>query len=245
MGRKKKHEHEAHVNHERWLVSYADFITLLFAFFVVMYAISDLNSRKAKQVSQAVKFAMHFAGSGGTNEIGVFGGKSIDKTERRTGGQVGTMDQWIRESSTVYEFLAKDFKDDLAKTEDSSGRMDERGVVMTLPARWLFESGTAQPTEKAEKYLVKVLEAAKKYHKDVTVGGVTARAQYPEKSKFSDSTSLQLARLAVLERIAIEQLQFSPDRIKLSSETSRAKTSGYASPAQVERAAVIELIIMR
>ena len=39
---RRKHEEE-HDNHERWLVSYADFITLLFAFFVVMYALSTVN----------------------------------------------------------------------------------------------------------------------------------------------------------------------------------------------------------
>ena len=43
--RRKKHEEESE-NHDRWLVSYADFITLLFAFFVVMYAISSVNEGK-------------------------------------------------------------------------------------------------------------------------------------------------------------------------------------------------------
>lgn len=52
MGRK-KHQEE-HENHERWLVSYADFITLLFAFFVVMYAISSLNEGKYKVLSQTL-----------------------------------------------------------------------------------------------------------------------------------------------------------------------------------------------
>ncbi|MQU09620.1 flagellar motor protein MotB, partial [Pseudomonas helleri] len=45
---------EEHVNHERWLVSYADFITLLFAFFVVMYSISSINEGKYKVISQAL-----------------------------------------------------------------------------------------------------------------------------------------------------------------------------------------------
>jgi len=45
-------------NHERWLVSYADFITLLFAFFVVMFASSQTDKARAKQVSEAVEKAL-------------------------------------------------------------------------------------------------------------------------------------------------------------------------------------------
>lgn len=52
--RKKEEEHE---NHERWLVSYADFITLLFAFFVVMYAISSINEGKYRVLSDAINSA--------------------------------------------------------------------------------------------------------------------------------------------------------------------------------------------
>ena len=52
MARKKPHEE--HENHERWLVSYADFITLLFAFFVVMYSISSVNEGKYRVLSDAL-----------------------------------------------------------------------------------------------------------------------------------------------------------------------------------------------
>ena len=48
-----------HENHERWLVSYADFITLLFAFFVVMFASSQTDKSQAKQVSEAVEKALN------------------------------------------------------------------------------------------------------------------------------------------------------------------------------------------
>jgi chemotaxis protein MotB len=54
--RKRKHDHE---NHERWLVSYADFITLLFAFFVVMYAISQTDLKKLRQVAESMKKAFN------------------------------------------------------------------------------------------------------------------------------------------------------------------------------------------
>ena len=56
MARKKKPPE--HDNHERWLVSYADFITLLFAFFVVMFATSQTDKGKAQQVSDSVKKAL-------------------------------------------------------------------------------------------------------------------------------------------------------------------------------------------
>lgn len=55
MARKK--EEEEHENHERWLVSYADFITLLFAFFVVMYAISSINEGKYRVLSDSISSA--------------------------------------------------------------------------------------------------------------------------------------------------------------------------------------------
>jgi chemotaxis protein MotB len=57
MGRRTRHEEPE--NHERWLVSYADFITLLFAFFVVMYAISTLNEGKYRSISDALLQAFH------------------------------------------------------------------------------------------------------------------------------------------------------------------------------------------
>lgn len=63
MARKKKQPE--HVNHERWLVSYADFITLLFAFFVVMYAISELDKRKLVQAQESFQFALDTPDKGG------------------------------------------------------------------------------------------------------------------------------------------------------------------------------------
>ena len=55
MARRRRRQHEEeHQNHERWLVSYADFITLLFAFFVVMYAVSSVNEGKYRVLSETL-----------------------------------------------------------------------------------------------------------------------------------------------------------------------------------------------
>jgi chemotaxis protein MotB len=55
---------EEHVSHERWLVSYADFITLLFAFFVVLYASSQVDKRRVGKLAMAIQVAFQ--------ELGVF-----------------------------------------------------------------------------------------------------------------------------------------------------------------------------
>jgi len=64
---RRKHFEETHENHERWLISYADFITLLFAFFVVMYAVSVVNVGKYKVLSDALGDA--FGGRGATARV--------------------------------------------------------------------------------------------------------------------------------------------------------------------------------
>ena len=74
----KRRHHEEHENHERWLVSYADFITLLFAFFVVMYSISRVDNKRMAQVAQSIKFALHFKGTGGIDETPLFQGPPVD-----------------------------------------------------------------------------------------------------------------------------------------------------------------------
>ena len=90
-GRKKKQVHEEHENHERWLVSWADFMTLLFAFFVVMYAVSRVDSKRVSAAQQSVRWAMHMGGEGGVTKLQLFdgppseGGVILDMS----GGQMG------------------------------------------------------------------------------------------------------------------------------------------------------------
>lgn len=69
---------EEHENHERWMVSYADFMTLLFAFFVVMYATSRVDNKRMVDVVKSIKFAMHFKGQGGVDAMPIFDGPATE-----------------------------------------------------------------------------------------------------------------------------------------------------------------------
>src|SRR6476660_3015459 len=86
MARKKKHPE--HVNHERWLVSYADFITLLFAFFVVMFAVSQVDAKKVGRFSESFSRAIGielFSASGRDIISATSGGNLITDPEPTKG----------------------------------------------------------------------------------------------------------------------------------------------------------------
>lgn len=68
----KKGKHEEHVNMEAWVIPYADMVTLLFALFVVLYALGEIQLSKLQDVAKSVAFAFNFEGSGKTKEPGHF-----------------------------------------------------------------------------------------------------------------------------------------------------------------------------
>lgn len=100
----KKHKHEEHENHERWLVSYADFITLLFAFFVVMYAVSRVDNKKLATASKAIQWALHFEGNGGVGQMPIFEGPP---SEGGCAVSVGSSSSAARQQQKVVEQLRK------------------------------------------------------------------------------------------------------------------------------------------
>ena len=63
---RRKRKQEEHVNHERWVISYADFVTLMFALFVAMYAISLKDHTSGERVAESVRNAMATGGLAST-----------------------------------------------------------------------------------------------------------------------------------------------------------------------------------
>jgi len=144
MARKKAPEE--HVNHERWLVSYADFITLLFAFFVIMYALSEVDKNKLKKFSNSVQFAFSHTGTGGT----MTQGKSADTLRPKLVGQAFPLgrrnsDPGPFESlNSIVQFLENSImsyflRSDQAKVEVVDGG---KGIVIRMPAERLFVQGS-------------------------------------------------------------------------------------------------------
>ena len=144
MARKKRHE--AHANHERWLVSYADFITLLFAFFVVMYAVSEVDARKMKKFVGSVQFAFSAEGTGQTQQHGpkrgtppsLIGGYWQDS---RRGSEEGGFDAVVEAQRFLQSSLDRNFDRDSRDVEVVN---EDGTLLVSIPARGLFPTGSAR-----------------------------------------------------------------------------------------------------
>jgi chemotaxis protein MotB len=107
--RKKAHEeHEEHVNHERWLVSYADMLTLLFVLFVVLYSMSDVNMKKFAELASGLAAgfgAQSAAFSGQTSTLDGAGQSAeivkIDPGANPGDGKTGTSNMTEKEKAAV------------------------------------------------------------------------------------------------------------------------------------------------
>jgi chemotaxis protein MotB len=154
MARAKKHAE--HANHERWLVSYADFITLLFAFFVVMFATSQTDKAKAKQVSDSVKEALENGGvTAAVHEI--MGGTVDEKGKgnaqmRGPGGAEKNEKKEVKPRPDEAELLPSlQYLNSQLKDEIKSGkiemRLEQRGLVISLREAAFFPSAgdTVEP----------------------------------------------------------------------------------------------------
>src|SRR5436190_10360483 len=163
MARKKKHPE--HVNHERWLVSYADFITLLFAFFVVMFAASNSDQKKAGQVSKAVQGAFHdlaiFTPTGkmvplyddggvpseakkvvGNTHSGFAEAQVVPAGGKAEAGKTGEALQAVK--GELQQVLREEVKDGTVRISE-----DGRGLTVSLAEAGFFDPGSAVMKVKA------------------------------------------------------------------------------------------------
>src|SRR5579864_915558 len=130
MARRKKVQ--AHTNHERWLISYADFITLLFAFFVVMFASSQADKGRAQQMSDAVKKALE--GQSLSQRFAAILGGTPDNENKRNAmmrGPGGAQKAPVEK---------QDLKTEIASGADEV-RMEARGLVVSFKQAAVFPSG--------------------------------------------------------------------------------------------------------
>lgn len=196
------------INHERWLVSYADFITLLFAFFVVMYSISSVNEGKYKILSDSME--------------GVFSqsDRSIQPIpigDERLKGQ-----SHADASDAVAANTPQDPLESIAAQirEQFSGllgdgqvhvRANEMWLELELSSSLLFPSGDAIPHQDAFDLLEKISSILAPFDNPIQVEGFTddlpiSTAQYPTNWELSAARAASIVRMLVMDGVEPQRL---------------------------------------
>jgi chemotaxis protein MotB len=233
MARRKKNE--LHENHERWLVSYADFITLLFAFFVVMFATSQTDKHKAEQMQESVRKALegnHVPAILAAVLGGTIDNKGQGNAEMKGPGGVQHRVSPRRQEEKTDQKLAellpslKVLRDELKK-EIAEGRiqitMQPRGLVISFTQAALFPSGEDVISPDAYDGLAKVAAAIRRIPNPVRLEGHTDSVPI-HSGRFHSNWDLSAARsIAVLELLS--------DRFGVPQE--RMSIAGYADTAPV------------
>jgi chemotaxis protein MotB len=207
----KKPKAEAPENHERWLVSYADFITLLFAFFVVMFASSQTDKSRAKQMSEAVEKALKEGHSISVPPAvaKILGGTVDDKGQgnammKGPGGAQHTPKESqpddIVELLPSLQRLSKDLEDEI-KAGKIELRMEPRGLVISLRQSAFFPSGTDYLDPGTLPTMQKVAELIGSIPNPIQLEGHTDSIPI-HNARFKSNWELSCARgIAVLETL--------------------------------------------
>ncbi len=229
MARKKKHEE--HVNHERWLVSYADFITLLFAFFVVMFATSQTDKSKAQAVSDSVKKALE--GQSFDSMVKVILGGTVDHTgqgnaqKHGPGGDKAKPDDKKPPPAVVELMPSLDVLTKQLAPEIKSGKIEismvPRGLAISFTQAALFPSGEDEIAPDTYSSIQRVADAMQKIPNPARMEGHTDALPI-HNSRFRSNWELSAARsIALLE--ALTRFGVAKDRLSIA---------GYADTNPVE-----------
>jgi len=227
VSRRKKHA--GHANHERWLVSYADFITLLFAFFVVLYASSQVDKRKVGKLALAIQVAFQ--------EMGVFQTSTtqvpMDVNEPMPFSTVQAVENMERNASVAriashpegtlgggrengdLAQLQAELETTLAaeiKRKEIALRREPDGLVISLREVGFFESGSAQMKSGSQAAFDRIASMLRQRECRLRIEGHTDNVPI-HTAQFSSNWELSTARATEIIRLLIVRDGYSANRL--------------------------------
>lgn len=248
MARKKRHEE--HVNLERWLISYADFITLLFAFFVVMYSISSVNEGKYRVLSDTLVSAFNKSPKTlqpiQVGQDGISGDPSILEPERATGAQSSPMDLFrtpLAQSNLAA--IENDFQEALMPLIEKdliNIKRDENWVEIEINTSLLYASGSADLEDEALPVLQRLAGILQRYPNTIQVEGFTDNLPintylYPSNWELSAARAASVVHLFMNEGV-------EPDRMAAIGYGEYRPVADNATPEGRRKNRRVVLVIM-
>ncbi len=243
------------VNHERWLISYADFITLLFAFFVVLFASAQTDRDRAAQISEAVKQAFeedHMSalmaavlggavdrtGQGSAQMHGP-GGTERDDSAREANRPTGPE---LAELLPSLEILRKELGDEIGGGKIKLN-MTSRGLVISFAQTALFPSGDADVSPDAYDGLSKIAQAILKIPNPVRLEGHTDSRPISTQ-RFHNNWELSAARSIALLEILTNRFGVPRERLSVAGYADTAPVASNNTEAGRQRNRRVDLVIL-
>ncbi|MGD0680615.1 MAG: flagellar motor protein MotB [Terracidiphilus sp.] len=206
-----KERRKGNISRDRWMVSYADFITLLFAFFVVLFAFAKADQKKQVQVTEAIDSAFH--------SMGVFpGANSAAGDDHATLPMNTVMQDNVLSPARVkedLEHLHRELEQSLSSQIAShtvSMKMDRTGLVISLREAGFFSSGSATPRPEALPALRQVAASLSRTPYDLRIEGHTDNIPI-HTAEFDSNWELSSARATHIAHIFIDLKAIPPERI--------------------------------
>ncbi|WP_270941230.1 OmpA/MotB family protein [Romboutsia lituseburensis] len=200
MPRRKKKGDD--VNTNGWMDTYADTITLLLTFFILLYSISAVDSEKLKQLNHALQSSLK-----GNTEVSEV--KDIKDLE------VKTKDP--KSGNTEYEDLAKKLNNTIEKNglaEVIKLRKEDRGIILQLDETILFEPGKADLKENNKEVLETITTIINEHNNDVLIEGHTDNVPMNNK-EFASNWELSAARALSAVTYFVHDKQIDPMRFSV------------------------------
>jgi chemotaxis protein MotB len=239
--------HRSRVTHERWLVSYADFITLLFAFFVVLYAFAKADQKKQVEVSSAI--------DGAFRSLGIF-----PSTMRNAQKSAGGADQPLTPMNIVMgedvmsparvkndlEQMHRDLEQRLSNQVAShtvSIQMGRDGLIISLREAGFFKSGSATPTPQTIDTLRQIAASVGQSPYDVRVEGHTDNIPI-HSSQFDSNWELSSARGTGIARLLLSLHTIPPERLSAAGYAEFHPVDTNDTPEGRARNRRVDLVIL-
>jgi chemotaxis protein MotB len=215
MARKKAHEKEA--NHERWLVSYADFITLLFAVFVTLYAMSQTDKKKIEEVVESMRDSFGYSKSSPASRPSVIESgtmsvipalhKASMSAPKRGGRSKGGEKDFKTTKASIEAYLMK-----VGAQQKVSVTINQRGLVVSLKEAGFFDSGSATLKQSSYTLLNDVVGSLTSYSNGIRVEGHTDNVPISTQA-FPSNWELSTSRATNVVQYLTKQDDFEPSNI--------------------------------
>ncbi len=236
--------HRSRVTHDRWLVSYADFITLLFAFFVVLYAFAKADPKKQSDVSDAI--------DGAFRSMGVFSG-SGQATRKTAGGTASPISAVMNEDALSpakvrddLEHMKRELEKKLAgqiARRAVSLQMGRDGLVISLREAGFFDSGSATPHPETLDTLREIAASVDQTPYDMRVEGHTDNIPI-HTLEFDSNWELSAARATRIARMMLQLQAISPERLSAAGYGEFHPVDSNETPEGRARNRRVDLIVL-